>query len=176
MSCRARPRMAHPRRVATNAVDIAINRARRLSDTDVHQQMTIVRNAVAAFCRGENCRHHWVSLADTANMAETLAGMRLGGGHDAQRLIETAQKALADVHQRHTERGTWTLYADEIDALQWLVGLHLVQLEACSYGEFEQAYRLTAQRMQQALAGNASPGARVIVGHLDGTPTAAGAA
>ena len=164
-----RARMHHPRRAATNAIDMAITRARKLSDTDVHQQMTIVRKAVAAFCRGENCRHHWASLADTANLAETLAGMRLGGGQDALRLIDAAQKTLADVHQRHTQRGTWTLYADEIDALQWLVGLHLVQLEACSYGEFEAAYRLTARRMQQALAGNASPGARVIVGQLAAT-------
>lgn len=151
---------------AVNAWQIAINRASKLSGTDVQQQMALVRQAVAEFCRGERCAHHWRSLADTANMAETLARMRLGSGNHADRVIEAAQQTLHDVHQRHGERGIWTLYADEIASLQWLVGLHLVQLEACSYGEFETAYRRTANRLEQARAGNAAHGAIVVVGDL----------
>ena len=155
MSRRARTRAHHPRRCALNAVEIAINRARKLSDADVQRQHALVKTALAEFCRGQNCEAHWLSLADTANLAETLAAMRLGYGPEADRVINDAQRALHDVHQRHATRGTWTLYADEIDALHWLVALHCtVQLAACSYGEFSDAYDRTQNRLRLALAGS----------------------
>lgn len=177
MSRRARQRAYRPRPVATNAIEIAINRARKLSNTDVEQQMGLVRAAVAGMCLGGHCAQcaqHWRSLADTANMTETLAAMGLGSGPQADHVIEAAQRTLHDVHQRHAQRGTWTLFADEIAALHWLVSLHETQLAACSYGEFEHAYRRTAERLAQARAGNAAPGAIVINGdmrELDAAPT-----
>lgn len=166
MSRRARQRQQHPRRVATNALHIAINGARRLSDHDVQQQVTLMERAASEFARGQHCPVHWLSLADTANMAETLAGMGLGAGPDADRVIEDAQRALAAVHQRHATRGSWTLYADEIEAVHWLVRLHTTQLQACSYSEFEQAFRRTAERLAQARAGNAPAGAVVVIGQM----------
>jgi hypothetical protein len=176
MSRRARARRHHPRHAATNAVEIAINRARKLAAQDVARQNAIVRQAVAEFCCGQHCAQHWRSLADTANISETLAHMGLGAGADALRVINAAQQALHDVHQRHATRGTWTLYADEIDALQWLAQLHLVQLSACSYGEFSDAFHTTANRLQQARAGNAAHGAIVVVGDMPTTAEAQAAA
>ena len=85
---------------------------------------------------------------------------------DPARLINEAQAALAAVRTRRAERGTWTLYAAEIDALSWLVALHARQLAECDYGEFDLAFRRTKTRIAQALAGNASPGTRVIAGQL----------
>lgn len=167
MSRRAHMRSQAPRRGAINTMEIARTRAVRLSDADVMAQHRLIQQAVGEFCCGQHCAHHWRSLADTANMAETLAGMGLGAGTQADSVIEAAQATLHHVHQRHAQRGTWTLYADEIDSLQWLAALHLTQLQACSYGEFEAAYRRTADRMAQALAGNASPGTIVIVGEID---------
>ena len=166
MSRRARTRKHHPRHAAVNAWEIAINRARKLAAEDVARQDGIVRQAVAEFCRGEHCTTHWRSLADTANMSETLAGMGLGAGPNAERVINAAQQTLHDVHQRHAVRGTWTLYADEIDSLQWLAQLHHVQLAACSYGEFSDAFHATANRLEQARAGNAAHGAIVVVGDM----------
>lgn len=127
--------------------------------------------ALREFCRGEHCSAHWCSLADAANMAETLAEMGLGCGPEAERVINTAQKALHDVHQRHAARSTWTLYADEIDALHWLARLHCTaQLPACSFGEFSDAFNRTQNRLRQALAGNAPAGALVVAGGI-GTHT-----
>ena len=130
------------------------------------RQDAIVRQAVAQFCRGEHCATHWRSLADTANMAETLAWLRLGAGDEGDQVISNAQRVLHDVHQRQAAGGSWTLYADEIDALLWLAPLHQAQLEVCSYGEFETAYRRTVNRMAQALAGNAAPGTIVVTGEI----------
>ena len=173
MSRRARVRMHHPRRAAVNTMEIASSRARKLSREDIDQQMGLVRQAVAEFVRGEHCALHWLSLADTANMAETLAAARLGSGAEVDQVITNAQQVLHDVHQRHASAGSWALYADEIDALLWLAPLHHAQLEACSYGEFEAAYRRTANRMAQALRGNAAVGTIVVVGQIQ--PPAAAA-
>ena len=182
-SASASPRCASSAFVSATAsatasgAPIAASRARKLSREDIDEQMALVRQAVAEFVRGEHCARHWLSLADTANMAETLAAARLGAGEEVDQVIQHAQQVLHDVHQRHASTGSWTLYADEIDALLWLAPLHEVQLDACNYRQFETAYRRTAQRMAQALAGNAAPGARVIVGQIDSTaaPAAAGA-
>jgi len=166
MSRRARARMHHPRRAAVNTMAIASSRARKLSREDIDDQMVLVRQAVAEFVGGEHCARHWLGLADTVNMAETLAAARLGAGEGVDQVIHNAQQVLHDVHQRHAGAGSWTLYADEIDALLWLAPLHQAQLEACSYGEFESAYRRSANRIAQALAGNAAAGAIVVVGDL----------
>lgn len=167
-----RARKYHPKPVHSNAVQIALARVKPLTAADVAGQTALVQNALQQFCQGINCDAHWCSLADTANMAETLAGMGLGSGDDATRVIELAQRALADVHQRHNQRGSWTLYADEIDAMHWLVRLHCTaQLPACSYGELGDAMAATRNRMQQALAGNAPRGALVIDGGMGTSPT-----
>lgn len=164
MNRRARQRAGCRRYAATNAVQIAINGARRLSDADVGGHRLLLERALREFACGEQCPLHWSILADSANMAETLAGMGLGAGADAERVIDDAQRVLTAVYDRHAQRGTWTLYADEIDILGWLVRLYVVQLGACSYSEFESAYTATAERIRQAAAGNAAPGTRVVVG------------
>lgn len=138
MSRRARLRSQHVRRsghVAVNSVEIAINGARKLSQSDVDGQHQLLTNAAAEFARGVQCAAHWLSLADCANVAETFAAMGLGSGDEADTVIQRAQQALHDVHQRHETRGTWTLYADEIDALHWLVQLHRVQLQRVCQGD-----------------------------------------
>ena len=170
MSRRARTRMQHPRRVAVNSVEIAINRARKLADADVNGQMAIVRHALAEFCRGIDCAMHWDNLAVTSNVAEILADMGIGSGDEADRVINTAQQALHDVRTRQVQRGTWTLYADEIDALHWLAQLHAVQLAACSYGEFSDALARLQTRQQQARAGNAPAGALVVTSAVEEQP------
>ena len=165
MSRRARRRAERP--VYLNAPQIAMNRAQRLSDADAAGQRMLVETAPLEFCRGEHCARHWASLADAANMAETLAGMGLGSGPHADEVIDRGQQALADVHMRHAERGTWTLYPAEIDALHWLVALHCrTQLPATSYGEMETALDRTRNRIAQARAGNASPGTVVLSGNF----------
>ena len=171
MSRRARQRAGgrrhyRPGPVALNTLEIASNGAKRLSDTDVHRQVAIVQAALAGLSCGQHCLQHWRSLADSANMAESLAAIGLGRGADADEVIQRAQQALQATHERQATRGTWTMYHDEIDALGWLVRLFAVQLAACSYREFEAAFRSTQRRISQALAGNAGAGAVVVGGDL----------
>ncbi len=150
------------RRVITNTMQVAMGNAQALAPSDVAAQTAIVRTALDSLRKGQHCDQHWRSLADTANMAETLCTMGLGSGPQAEQAINAAQAALAAVWQRHSARGSWTLYPAEIQALEWLPAIHAVQLAACSYGEFERAFHSTSQRIAQARAGNAGPGTVVL--------------
>lgn len=156
-----------PRPVHANAVEIAINGARKLSAADVSMQRGIVSLALREFSAGHNCAQHWRSLADTANMAETLKDMGLCSGPQADELVHSAQVALGEVKQRHAARGTWTLYAAELDALGWLDALHSRKLAECSYSEFATAYHRTHERIAQARAGNAPRDAVVVRGDIE---------
>lgn len=160
-------RAASPRRLVANTMALARASVQLLSQKDVDMQCSITRQALDEFRSGLHCVQHWRSLADTANLAETLAEMGLGGGQEAEAAINEAQQALAAVHQRHAARGSWTLYAAEVQALQWLVQLHRVQLANTSYGEFEAAFNRTRNRIQQALAGNAAVGT-IVAGDIHG--------
>jgi hypothetical protein len=155
-----------PRPVHLNAVQMAINRARKLAPADVAGHVALITTALATFMRGTDCAAHWRSLADTANVAETFAAMGICSGPDAQRVIEQAQAALYAVQMRHQQRGSWTLYAQEVEELTWLNALHAHQLRECTYGEFERALQTTRHRVAGARAGNAPAGALVITGDI----------
>lgn len=163
----ARPRKSYrPRPVHLNTTAIAINGSRKLSAADVSQQVVLVSHALREFSSGRDCSRHWCSLADTANMAQGLAALRIGAGDQADDVIDTAQAALAAVQQRRTAGGSWTLYPAELEALGWLAALHASQLSACDYSEFERAFQQTHNRVAQARAGNAPRDAVVVVGQI----------
>ena len=155
-----------PRAVALNATQIAINRVGKLSPEDVDGQVGLARRALREFACGVECARHWCGLADVANMAETLSRMGICSGPDAQTILDDAMAALSAVHTRHRQRGTWTLYPAELDALRWMTTLHARQLSECDYGEFDGAYKTTSERMRQARAGNAPAGAVVVCGEF----------
>jgi hypothetical protein len=162
-----KPRKGYrPAPVYANTVLRAVGGACRIAPGEVAAQQQRIRHALQAFSAGQHCAHHWRSLADVANMAETLAEMRIGAGEEADAVIQQAQQTLAEVWARHTARGTWTLYPAELDALHWLLRLHEVQMQVCSYSEFEEAFQRTTRRIAQARAGNAPPSARVIHGDI----------
>ena len=167
MPSNRKPRRSYrPGQTHINATQIALTRVSKLSRADVMGQHKLQTRALDEFMAAQHCAAHWRTMADAANMAETLAQMGICSGADAQQIITDAQAALAAVHDRHTARKSWTLYAAEVDALRWLLALHGRQLAECSYGEFDSAFRRTTNRLAQARAGNAAAGAVVVVGDL----------
>lgn len=160
----AKPRKAYRPRPLVNPLQRALTGVQTLAAADVQGQVRIARHALAELGRGRDTAHHWRSLADTANMAESLAALGIGGGADAQRVIHQAQQALAHIQGRLQHGSSRALYASEIDALQWLISLHHLQLQACSYAEFDRAFNATRERIAQARAGNAAANAIVIEG------------
>jgi hypothetical protein len=154
------------RRVVANPIALAMQSAAKLKPAEVARQIGIVRHSLERLMRAELPDASWCDMADAANIAETLAGMGIGSGPEADAAITAAQRVLSDVYARHVERGTWAMRSEEIEALRLLIALHEVQLEACSFGEFDRAFRKTAERVRQALAGNAPADAIVVDGRI----------
>jgi hypothetical protein len=142
---------------------LAHTNASLLKPGDVVNQGRIMRNSLEQLMAGREGHFHWACLADASNVAEQLAAIGIGSGPEAEAAIHAAQKVLADVYQRHDERGTWAMRADEIEALRLLIDLHQTQMSLCTLGEFERAFRATVERVSQAKAGNA-PAKAVLVG------------
>ncbi len=158
-----------PRVIHLNQLHRTIRGAAKLLPADVQRQTSIVTSAIERLlAASKDATDAWRDLADTANIAETLASMRIGGGTDARLVIQSAQEALAYMAQEQAERGTWALRADDrIEIrmrLELLRDLHRTQLSECSYGEFERAFTTTVERLKQAKAGNAPAGAIVVEG------------
>lgn len=162
----AKPRKAYRPRPLVDPVQRAITGVRALEVRDVAGQVHIARTALSELGRGVDAWRHWRSLADTANMAESLAALRIGAGEHAAGVIRGAQQALADICSRMQQGRSHALHHHEVDALQWLVSLHRLQLAACSYAEFERAFQATRERVAQARAGNAPRDAIVIEGEI----------
>jgi hypothetical protein len=152
-----------PKPVATDPMRLATFGAALLSAADVANQGRIMRNALNQLMAGNDGAFHWVCLADASNVAEQLAAIGIGSGPEGAKAIRDAQRVLSQVYQRHDERNTWAMRADEIDALRLVIDLHHTQLALCTHGEFERAFRATVERVSQAKAGNAPAGA-VLVG------------
>jgi hypothetical protein len=164
MSRRARSRF--DRRVILNPIAVAIEGATKLAACDRLELQGIVNNALALFRAGHDCAAQWLNMADALNIAESLAGLGICSDPASHERIAVAQRVLATVQQRHTERGTWALRGPELQALDDGLWLHATQLEHCSLREYERAKDKTAQRIQQARAGNAPAGAIVIEGAI----------
>lgn len=152
--------------VVMDPISLAIARARKLPAAEVAGQQAELRTALDEFSRGTLCAVHWLALADASNLAEGLADVGIGSDADSRQVIQRSQASLAAVRTRASQSNSYTLYAEELQALRDLVWLHGVQLEQCSAGEYHRAYDQTVKRVQQTLAGNGSPSTTVLDGQI----------
>ena len=167
MSRRARIRKAYrPKEIHLNAVQRAIEGRALLPREQVASIKAVLSSALVAFGRGESCADHWLSMADALNVAEGLTDVGICSDDDSIDRITSGQQALANVRQRHSVRGSWTLYPTERQALDDALWLHGVQLDHCCFHEYERAVDRTRERVRQARAGNAPRGAIVIEGAI----------
>jgi len=165
MGRNTKPRKAYRPRQLVDPVLRATTGVRLLARADVESQLHIARTALAELGRGHHTLQHWCSLADTANMAESLARLGIGAGPDAEHVIQLAQHTLNAIHGR-LQAGTVAMKHAEIEALLWLISVHATQLRACSYSEFDAAFCGTRNRIAQARAGNAPARAVIVEGEI----------
>jgi hypothetical protein len=145
---------------------VAGKAAGAISAADIKSQMKIGTHWLESLKRGEECWTAWQSMVDFANIAETLAEMGIGCGEAEREVIVASQKALTELHERHTERGTWAMRGSEILALEAMLEVHRQQLESTTYGWFDEAFNKTRERIYQARMGNAGKGHKVLAGQL----------
>ena len=103
----AKPRRAYrPQPMHANSLQRTLARVHKIAAADVAGQISLMATAVREFSAGQHCLHHWRSLADTSNVAESLSAAGICSGPDADRVIHAAQAALAAVHERSRTRST----------------------------------------------------------------------
>ena len=150
------------RPVYTNAVERAIESARKLRPQDRAELTAIIGHALDAFRAGHDCAAHWRNMADALNTAEMLAKMGIASDDASKALIDDAMRVLAAAFERFEERGSWTLRGAELGALDDGLWVARMQLEHCSLGEFEKARRAVSERIRHARAGNVPAGAHIV--------------
>lgn len=150
------------RPVYINATAMAIESARKLRPEARTELQHIISVAFDEFRAGRDCANHWRTMADALNTAEMLAKAGIASDDASKARIDDAMRVLADVHERHAARKSWTLRGPELQALSDGLWVARIQLEHCSLGEFERARKQVAQRIRQARAGNVPAGAHVV--------------
>ena len=150
-----------PKPVYLNAFERARQRASTLEPADRENLKAIVRNARDAFLRGQDPKGHWKALADGINTATWLAYDHICSDEESVEAIQAGHDALGAVAARCTAGGSWTMRAAEIAALDAAIERHMIQLDHCTLGEFEQAREKVRRHTEQALHGNAAPGVAV---------------
>ena len=153
-----------PKPVHLNAVARAITGAGKLPPADRQRVQAAMTQTLADFRSGHRCEHAWPVMVDALNVAESLAVGGICSDADSRARIDAGLTVLANVIDRQRGRGSWTLYPLELAALDEAIWLHNVQLDHCSFREYEGAIERTRQRAQQALAGNAPRGVTVLQG------------
>lgn len=146
-------------RELSSPIEIALHRAAALLPTERAELLAPVREAFAAFRRGQGNVDAWAQLSDTLNIATELAQRQIVSNHKAS--FAAGSAALAAVFTRREHTGSWTLRGEEIAALDLALDLFAIQLDFCSRGELGACVTRVVHRIEQARAGNAAPGVRV---------------
>lgn len=156
------------RRVMADPVRHAMQSVALLPAESIQVVKSGLAQALERFTAGRDCRLHWMTMADALNVAESLANLRICGDDGSRQIIERGMAVLAAVWERHLHRESWTLrYCEEhqtherelLDLALWM---HGVQLEHCTFREYEQAIEMTANRVRGALAGSPGSGTKVV--------------
>lgn len=133
-----------PRPVHANPFVLARNMATALTAVELAQISVPVRAAFDRLRRGRAGAGDWCVLAGSLMLARNVE--RQGVVRGLAEHLARADAALAAIEARASAGGAWrapTLYADEIDAIDVFVDVHLFQLGQLSYGEFRAAYKTT---------------------------------
>ena len=153
-----------PRPASLDPVTVAILRAAVMDEGQRQDMSAPLHQAFANLRAGVMPTAAWADLADCCNVGEVLAEM--GIASDRLGEFRAAQQALADIHARNQERGSWTARSSELAFLERAIELHEVQMLYASQGEFKEAIEKVKRRTFQALRGNVPRGRTVLMGAL----------
>jgi hypothetical protein len=151
-----KPRVSRP---LVNTVQLAIERARVPTEKQRADLLVPANEALLELTEGRGDVPTWQQMADALNLSEALC--EFGIVNDRAAMGDRAREALGALMTRVRVGNGWTLYAQEVRALQGGMWLYRVQLEHCSHGELLKAFTTVRNRISAVLAGNASRRATV---------------
>lgn len=144
-----------PRRIG-DPLDIAIRRASRLTDAEIAELMTPLRECADRVRAGVASEAQHETLHTALLIAECIEASGIVRG--LREHISTALQASQAIHDRAMATGTWrptALYFFELDAIREALDLHVYQLEKLSAGELQNI-------VAKLKARTASAGGRVV--------------
>ena len=146
MSRKKCKRKVWPTQVDTIA--IAIDGARITDAAHLDKLRLRELAAIEAFARGRATVEDWKDLADMLNVAETMGTQ--GIGPEVLPVCETAQRALAEAHRRHTQLGKLGLSGPELQALRELHEYHDLQRTSVDRSQYFRSIQATQNRIRSA--------------------------
>ena len=96
-------------------------------------------SAVTEFVRGRGSKGSMECILQMHNMTRGMVLM--GFGVDLTSIILDSEKVLQAIAARVRKTGSFTLYANEIAAINALLELHEAQLDVATVGDLDRAYQ-----------------------------------
>lgn len=138
MAGNKKPRKQHrPRLVSANSMDWAMSGAYTLPAYTQKQILEMVETGFDALRRGQATRDEWNALANALNIAEALAGLRIGP--NLMPAIQAGMDALHSVALRMLSGKSSTCHASELSAITEALDMYRIQLRLCSQAEMTRA-------------------------------------
>lgn len=144
MASKPKRRMKYPPGCARiDIVDLVLEKLSPIDAAENGRWLAEVRlknhSAVTEFVRGRGNRGNMEYLVQMHNMARGL--MLAGFGADLASIVLASDSALQAIAARVRAGGSFTLYGNEIEALNALLELHDAQLSVATIGDVDRAYQ-----------------------------------
>lgn len=129
-----------PKPVHLNALQRAIEGARKLERQYVVDMKAALDDAFHRLKIGDDPKEAWKCLADSLNVGEALADLGICSDEGSRSRLQDGHNALRLIATRQQRTGSWALYPAEINHLGDAIWIHTIQLEHASLSEFERAH------------------------------------
>lgn len=134
-----RDRRYKPREIQTDPVSWAIAGVHTFPKQTQDDVMAITWAAFDKLREGIAGREHWNIVAQSLNVAEALAGLKIGNNLLPE--IYAGMEALHQIAMRMMKKGRTALYAQELAAVREACVLYGIQLGLCTQAEYSRAIK-----------------------------------
>lgn len=134
-----RERRYKPREVQSDPVSWAIAGVHTFPVKTQEDVMALTWAAFDKLREGVAGREHWNIVAQSLNVAEALAGLKIGSNLLPE--IYAGMAALHEIALRIMKKGRTALYAEELTAIRGACTLYKIQLGLCTQAEYSRALK-----------------------------------
>jgi hypothetical protein len=138
-----------PRPINPLAYKVAMQGAAKLTVDDVLRFVLSVDVAVINARKGEIDKAGWQSIFNAINMLEAFIRMKIAFDEDGA--IEHMQQTVIGILDRMKERGTKTLYAQEIETLMNIRATYAQVLSNVTHSQYFDAEEIVQKRLSNVM-------------------------
>lgn len=163
MAKSSKPRKKYvPKKIIGNPVSYAIEGAGKLPETTRAMMREDFARWIGNLSQGVDQLDAWKSLRDLSDVAGELSKMGIASDDESVDVICRGEQVLADLWNQYRTRKTWTMRADQLQALRDLAERHLIQAMYVSVQEFERAWQ-SVKRARIAFKAGSVPSNAIVL-------------